>query len=211
MEFINIVIHLDQYLLFIINKYQSFFYVILFLVIFCETGLVATPFLPGDSLLFLTGAFSANEILNLNILCIIIFLASFLGDNCNYFIGKYIGLKLFTEKSKIFNKKLLNKSHKFYENYGQFTIIMARFVPIIRTFVPFIAGLANMNYKKFITYSIFASFLWLFILVGGGYLFGNIPFVKSNLSLIIFIIIIISLLPSLKILFNYLANKKHNE
>lgn len=207
MEFLNILIHLDKYLLLVINQYQNFFYVILFIVIFCETGLVATPFLPGDSLLFLTGAFSANNILNLNILCIIIFFASLLGDNCNYFIGKYIGIKLFTDKSKVFNKQLLMKSHKFYDNYGQFTIIMARFVPIIRTFVPFVAGLATMNYKKFITYSICASFLWLLVLVGGGYLFGNIPFVQSHFSLVILTIIIISLLPSLKIIYNWLINK----
>ncbi|MFN8771324.1 MAG: DedA family protein [Neisseriaceae bacterium] len=203
MQFIDLILHLDKYLAMVVSNYNGYVYLIIFLVIFCETGLVVTPFLPGDSLLFIAGGLAATGSINFLVLAFIIFMAAFCGDNCNFFIGKFIGDKLFANpNSKIFRKDILNKTHEFYERHGRKTIIMARFVPLIRTFAPFVAGLGHMPYSRFITFSIFASILWVAILLGGGYLFGNIPFIKEHLSLVILAILIISILPAIKIVFD---------
>lgn len=200
MQFIDLLLHLDTYLAMVVTNYSSYAYLIIFLVIFCETGLVITPFLPGDSLLFIAGGLAAIGSMNILALASIIFIAAFCGDNCNFFIGKFIGDKLFNNpKSKIFRKDILDKTHGFYERYGRKTIIIARFIPLIRTFAPFVAGLGHMLYSRFITFSIIASILWVVILLGGGYLFGNIPFIKNHLSLVILVILIISILPGIKI------------
>lgn len=194
---------MDKYVDFILQTYNNYFYLLFFGIIFCETGLVITPFLPGDSLLFVVGTISASGRLNFVSLLIILIVATFLGDNTNFFIGKFIGKKLFKNKNSwIFNKKMLDKTHDFYARYATRTIIIARFIPIIRTFAPFIAGASWMNYKKFITLSIIAAILWITIFLGGGYLFGNIPLIKNHVSIIIILVMVISLLPALKIIFN---------
>lgn len=209
MQFIDLILHLDKYLAIIVENYHTLVYLIIFLVIFAETGLVVTPFLPGDSLLFIAGNIAANGSMNITVLACIIFVAAFCGDNCNFFIGKFIGDKLFTNaNSKIFRKNILDKTHEFYERHGRKTIIMARFVPLVRTFAPFVAGLGHMAYSKFISFSILASILWVVILLGGGYLFGNIPFIKEHLSLVILVILIISVLPAIKILYDEIKRIK---
>ena len=201
MQFIELILHLDKYLALVVTNYHNYIYFIVFLVIFCETGLVVTPFLPGDSLLFIAGGLAASGYMSFSVLAVTIFIAAFCGDNTNFFVGKFIGDKLFTNpKSKIFRKDILNKTHEFYEKHGRKTIVLARFVPLIRTFAPFVAGIGHMSYKKFIGFSILASFLWVSILLGGGYLFGNIPMVKSHMSLIILVIMVISVLPAIKII-----------
>jgi membrane-associated protein len=187
----------------VVNAYHSYFYVILFLVIFCETGLVVTPFLPGDSLLFLAGGLAGSGNLSFMILAFTIFAAAFLGDNCNFFIGKFIGETLFKNpKSKIFRQDILKRTHEFYERNGHKTVVLARFVPLIRTFAPFVAGVGYMKYSRFIGFSILGSFLWVMILLGGGYLFGNLPLIKSHLSLVILIVLVASVLPIIKIVYD---------
>ena len=197
MEFIHLLLHLDRYLADVVAQYHNYYYALLFIVIFCETGLIVTPFLPGDSLLFLSGAIAAtgNE-LNFTILAIIIFCAAFLGDNTNFTIGKTIGKKLFSNpNSKIFKQSILTQTHQIYEKHGAKAIILARFTPIMRTFVPFVAGIGRMHYQKYISYSIISSVLWVLIFVGGGYVFSNIPVVKDHLSLLILVVIFLSALP----------------
>lgn len=196
MDFIQLILHLDIYLIQAVNTYHTYFYLILFLVIFCETGLVVTPFLPGDSLLFIAGSIAANDSLDLSLLAITIIVAAFCGDNSNYVIGRFLGNKLFTNpKSKIFRKDILDKTHDFYGRHGRKTVILARFMPFIRTFAPFVAGLGQMDYLRFIGFSFIGSVIWVVIFLGGGYLFGNIPFIKENLSLIILSVIFLSVIP----------------
>lgn len=203
MDFIQLILHLDQYLIQAVNTYHNYFYVILFLVIFCETGLVVTPFLPGDSLLFLAGGLAGSGNLNFTILAVTIFVAAFLGDNCNFFVGRFIGMTLFKNpKSKIFRQDILRRTHEFYERNGAKTVVLARFIPLVRTFAPFVAGVGYMKYSKFISFSILASFLWVTILLGGGYLFGNLPVIKSHLSLVILAVLILSVLPIVKIAYD---------
>ncbi len=203
MNFIDIILHLDKYLVQVVNTYHYYFYAILFLVIFCETGLVVTPFLPGDSLLFLAGGLAGTGNLNLFILALTIIVAAFLGDNCNFFVGRFIGMTLFKNpKSKIFRQDLLKRTHEFYERNGSKTVVLARFVPLIRTFAPFVAGVGYMKYSKFIGFSFLGSFLWVSILLGGGYLFGNLPIIQSHLSLVILGVLIISVLPIVKIIYD---------
>jgi membrane-associated protein len=209
MQFIDLILHLDKYLAIVVESYHTYVYLIIFLVIFAETGLVVTPFLPGDSLLFIAGGIAATGSMNIIVLSCIVFVAAFCGDNCNFFVGKFIGDKLFTNaNSKIFRKDILDKTHEFYERHGRKTIIMARFVPLIRTFAPFVAGLGHMLYSKFISFSILASILWVMILLGGGYMFGNIPFIKEHLSLVILVILVISVLPAVKILYDEIKRIK---
>ena len=194
----EILLHLDKHLDFVIRNYGIWTYAILFLIIFLETGLVVTPFLPGDSLLFATGTFAALGSLDARWLVISLSIAAIAGDTVNYWIGYTVGPKVFNkEKSRFLNKKHLYRTHRFYEKYGGKTIILARFIPIIRTFAPFVAGIGSMTYRHFILYNISGGIAWVVIFVLGGYFFGNIPVVKQNFSLAIFVIIILSILPGI--------------
>ncbi len=195
---IDFFLHLDKHLADILAQYQTSTYLILCLIIFCETGLVATPFLPGDSLLFASGMLTASTgILDIKLLIILLILAAFVGDNVNYFIGKFIGEKVFDLPllKKLIKREYLNKTHSYYEKHGGKTIIIARFVPIVRTFAPFAAGLGKMTYTKYISFCIIGAVLWVNLLTLAGYFFGNIPIVKNNFEKVIFGIIIISVLP----------------
>lgn len=184
---------------------------ILFTIIFSETGFVITPFLPGDSLLFTAGTFSALGHLSVYKSSLIIFIAAVLGDGINYHIGKYIGPKVFHyENSRIFKKEYLDKTHNFYEKYGAKTIVIARFVPIVRTFAPFVAGVGRMRYIKFLTYNIAGAGLWVMIVFFSGYFFGNIPVIKNNFSIVILAIIIISILPGIIEFIKHKFKKEQN-
>jgi membrane-associated protein len=192
----DFILHLDKYINILIQDFGMWTYLILFLIIFCETGLVVTPFLPGDSLLFAAGAFAARGSLDVVWLFIILSAAAVIGDTVNYWIGHFIGPKVFQEeKVRFLKKEYLDRTHQFYEKYGGETIIIARFIPIIRTFAPFVAGIGKMTYWKFISYNIIGGIGWVAIFVFGGYFFGNIPFVKQHFTIIIAAIIIISILP----------------
>jgi membrane-associated protein len=193
---IDILLHLDKYLDVLITGMGPWSYAILFLIIFCETGLVITPFLPGDSLLFAIGTFAALGSLDINLCIVLLSIAAIAGDTVNYWVGKIIGPKVFhEEKSRVFNKQHLERTHQFYEKYGGKTIIIARFVPIIRTFAPFVAGIGRMTYLKFITYNVVGGILWILAFISCGFFFGNIPVVKRNFTLVIMAIIVISILP----------------
>lgn len=194
-QFIDLFLHLDKHLEMIIADYGTLTYVILFLIIFIETGLVVMPFLPGDSLLFAAGAFAAAGSFNVYFLIGLLIVAAFIGDTLNYSIGKFIGPKVFSRDYMLLKKAHLLKTQTFYEKHGGKTIIFARFIPIIRTFAPFIAGVGTMNYGKFISYNIIGGVLWVTLFTIAGYLFGEIPEVKRNFTLVIFAIIILSLLP----------------
>lgn len=195
-QFIDIILHLDQHLLLWINLFGPWIYVLMFLVIFCETGLVVTPFLPGDSLLFALGALAAMENgLDVWILLISLTIAGVIGDTVNYHIGKYLGPKVFEGNSRIFKKQYLTETQSFYEKWGAFTIVAARFAPIVRTFAPFVAGLGSMNYKKFISYNVIGAIAWVFTFILAGYFFGNLPMVKRNFHIVIFGVIFVSLIP----------------
>ena len=197
-EFISIFLHLDKHLSEIIESYGLWTYLILFLIIFCETGLVVTPFLPGDSLLFASGAFAAQGSLDKSLLFFLLAIAAILGDTLNYWIGYYTGPKVFhKEDVRFFKKEHLNRTHMFYERHGKKTIVIARFMPIIRTFAPFVAGIGRMDYKIFIAYNVIGGVLWILTFVFGGYYFGNLPFVKKNFTLVIMAIIIISVMPGI--------------
>jgi membrane-associated protein len=195
--FIDFVLHIDRHLLEIVTQYQSWTYAILFVIIFCETGLVVTPFLPGDSLLFAAGAIAAMEghPLSLGFLIVLVLLAAFTGDNTNYFIGRFLGKKVYEKDYKLIKKKYLDETHAFYEKHGGKTLIVARFMPIIRTFAPFVAGVGSMTYKRFLAFCIAGNVLWVNIFLSAGYFFGNIPTVKKNFSLVVFAIIFISFIP----------------
>ncbi len=205
-NFIDFFLHLDKNLAIITQNYGAITYVLLFLIIFCETGLVITPFLPGDSLLFAAGALASipNAMLNVVFLFILLSFAAILGDSINYWIGNHVGERVFNEKSRFFKKEHLTRTQNFYEKYGGKTIIIARFIPIIRTFAPFVAGVGKMNYKRFLAYNIIGGILWVALFIFAGYFFGTLPFVKNNFSLIIIAIIIISIVPAL---FEYLRCK----
>jgi len=196
-QFIDIFLHLDKSLSTVIQTYGSTTYILLFMVILCETGLVILPFLPGDSLLFAAGAFAAKGDMNVASLFMALSVAAILGDSINYEMGRLIGPKIAQrEKSRFINKEHIAKTHEFYEKYGTKTIIIARFIPIIRTFAPFVAGLGNMSYKKFIQYNVVGGVTWIAVCLLAGYFFGNIPIVKQNFSLVILAIIIVSLIPA---------------
>jgi membrane-associated protein len=196
---IDIVLHLDTHLLKLTQDYGVWVYAILFLIIFAETGLVIAPFLPGDSLLFVAGALSGLGALQLGLLVPLLMLAAFSGDNTNYWVGRTLGLRLFERVSgKLLKHEHLDKTHAFYEKHGGKTIIFARFLPIIRTFAPFVAGIGAMRYRLFVVFSALGSLAWIGSLTVAGYFFGNIPVVKNNLTLIILGIIVISLLPALR-------------
>lgn len=196
LNFIDIFIHLDQHLSLLIQSFGGWAYLIVFLVIFCETGLVVTPILPGDSLLFGLGAIAAMGALKVEWLFVMLSIAAIAGDTVNYMIGHYVGPRVFARESgRFFKKEYLERTHRFYEKYGGKTIIIARFVPIIRTFAPFVAGIGSMTYSRFIAYNIVGGISWIALFIFGGYYFGNLSIVKRNFTLVIFAIIFISILP----------------
>ena len=191
----DILVNIDKYATYIVSEYQIWTYAILFVVIFMETGLVITPFLPGDSLLFAAGALAATGNMNIALLMLVCFVGAVLGNQVNYYIGRYFGPKIFDMNLRFIKKEYLIKTQDFYNKHGGKALIIGRFLPFIRTFVPFIAGVGNMNSSKFTLYNIVGGFTWVFPICIVGYLFGNIPFVKENFSMIILIILIISLIP----------------
>ena len=196
-KFFDMLLHLDKYIDLLIRDYGMWTYLIFFIIVFCETGLVVTPFLPGDSLLFVAGTFAALGSLNLMWLLVILSAAAILGDTINYWIGNYIGPKVFQmQNSRVFRKEHLDRTHQFYEKYGPITIVIGRFIPIIRTFAPFLAGVGSMTYGKFLTYNVVGGILWIASFTLGGYFFGNLPFVRKNFTAVIIAIIIISVMPT---------------
>lgn len=196
-ELFSIFLHIDKHLAEIIQNYDTWTYLILFLIVFCETGLVVTPFLPGDSLLFAAGALSVGGAMNVHLVALLLFVAAVIGDAVNYMIGHFFGPRLLKNRdSKILRKEYLDRTHRFYEKYGGKTIIIARFVPIVRTFAPFLAGVGTMNYSRFALYNVTGAAAWVIIFVYGGYLFGDLPIVKKNFSLVILAIIILSVMPA---------------
>ncbi len=198
MELVDFILHIDDHLKLLIEQYDTWVYAILFAIIFIETGLVIMPFLPGDSLLFAVGMFAAQGSLDIKIAIGLLLIAAILGDGCNYFIGKIVGerivdLKLFGRK--VVKQEYLDKTHAFYEKHGSKTIIIARFVPFVRTFAPFVAGVGSMKYRTFLTYNVVGAILWVVGLALAGYFLGNIPLVQDNFEKVVFLIIFISILP----------------
>lgn len=196
-HFIDLVLHLDKYLVQIINDYGTLTYLFLFVVIFMETGFVITPFLPGDSLIFAAGTLSGLGYLNIWVLYIVLCAAAILGDTVNYWIGHFIGPRAFSGSIRFLKKEYLDRTHAFYEKHGGKTIIIARFIPIIRTFAPFVAGVGAMTYPKFIVYNIVGGMAWVALFLFGGHFFGNLPFVQNNFSFVLLAIIFISVLPAI--------------
>lgn len=197
-QMIDFVLHIDQHLAVLSAQYGTWIYAILFLIVFCETGLVVTPFLPGDSLLFAAGAMAAasNGALNVHMMVAVLLAAAILGDAVNFAIGKYFGEKWFANPhSRIFKQEYLHKTHAFYAKYGGKTIVLARFVPIVRTFAPFVAGMGKMNYGQFLRYNILGAFAWVLGLTYLGYVFGNLPIVQDNFGWVVMAIIVVSVLP----------------
>jgi membrane-associated protein len=203
-------LHLDKHLDVFVSDYGAWVYALMFVIVFAETGFVVTPFLPGDSLLFAVGTFAARGSLDLIVVLIVLAAAAVLGDTANYWIGWFVGPKVFhKENVRFLNKKHLDRTHEFYEKYGGKTIIIARFVPIIRTFAPFVAGIGRMSYWRFIAYNVFGGVGWVVLLVLSGYFFGNIPVIKRNFSFVILAIIVISILPAVvEAIRGYLERKR---
>ena len=198
MSLIDAFLHVDLYLKEIVISYGLWTYLILFSIVFCETGLVVTPFLPGDSLLFAAGAISSISALRLELLLVLLSMAAILGDSANYFAGLYVGSKILSGPlSRFVNRKYLERTHEFYERHGGKTIVLARFIPIVRTFAPFVAGMGRMSYGRFVLFNILGGIFWVLLCTLSGYFFGNIPFVKENFSLVILAIVFISILPAL--------------
>ena len=202
MEFLQnlleIILHLDKHLFDLCTQYGAWVYAILFLIIFCETGLVVAPFLPGDSLLFAVGSLAAIDALSLPLSIFLLILAAVLGDTVNYWIGDYVGPKVFHEEhSRFLNREYLVRTHVFYEKHGGKTIILARFLPIIRTFAPFVAGIGSMTYKRFLTFNVAGGALWVLLFIPAGYFFGSVPLIKNNFSLVIIALILIPGIPAL--------------
>jgi membrane-associated protein len=192
--FIDLFIHLDHYLPDLVTSYGNLIYIVLFAIIFCETGLVITPFLPGDSLLFVTGTIAGMGGLNIALLLVLIYIAAIFGDTVNYFIGKLAGHKILEMNLPMIRKEHLDKTHQYFERYGGVTIIIARFAPFIRTFAPFLAGMGAMEYKKFLVFNVIGGILWVTTFLLAGYFIGTIPIVKENMSLVALVIILISFL-----------------
>lgn len=197
-QFFDLVLHLDKHLAVLVQQHGTWIYAILFAIIFCETGLVVMPFLPGDSLLFVAGAVAATGGMDIGLLCAVLFAAAVIGDNTNYWIGHAVGPRAFRwEQSRFFNKTALLKTHAFYERHGGKVVIIARFLPLARTFAPFVAGMARMTYPRFFVYDLFGGMFWIGSLTLAGYWFGNLPWIRNNLSLVIIGIVGVSLLPAL--------------
>ena len=198
MEIISSILHVDEYLVNIINLFGPFTYIILFLIIFAETGLVITPFLPGDSLIFAVGTLAGGSYLNIVITYLTLLIAAILGDTVNYWVGHHLGERVFTqENSRIFNKAYLEKTNEFFRKHGGKTIILARFIPVVRTFAPFVAGVGKMHYGIFLSYNIVGGFIWVTSLTFAGYFFGQIPLIKNNFEYVVMGIVFISILPIL--------------
>lgn len=194
--FWDLLVHLDRHLAMLLQQYGTWVYLILFIIVFCETGLVVTPFLPGDSLLFVAGTLWATAGMEVELLAATLITAALCGDNVNYWVGRYLGPRVFRwEQTRWFNRRALDQTHAFYERHGGKTLVIARFVPLVRTFAPFVAGVGSMPYGRFLAYSVGAALLWVLSLVYAGYFFGNVAWVKSNLTLVIFGIIALSLVP----------------
>lgn len=210
--FIDFILHIDVHLAELVAEYGTWIYAILFVIIFCETGLVVTPFLPGDSLLFVAGTLAAigSNHINIHLMVLLLISAAILGDAVNYTIGRFFGEKLFSNpNSKIFKQSYLEKTHNFYKKHGGKTIILARFVPIVRTFAPFVAGMGHMSYKHFASFNVIGGIAWVSIFMYAGYFFGELEFVKKNLSVLIVVIIIISVIPGVvEVLRNKMKNNK---
>jgi membrane-associated protein len=197
-QFIDFFIHLDRHISTVIQSFGGWTYLIVFVIIFCETGLVVTPILPGDSLLFGLGAFAAKGDLDITVLFFLLSVAAILGDTVNYTVGHYLGPKVFLRNDvRFFKKEYLDRTHRFYERHGGKTIIIARFIPIIRTFAPFVAGIGSMTYLRFLAYNVIGGISWICVFIFGGYYFGNIAFVKNNFTLVIIAIIFLSILPGI--------------
>jgi membrane-associated protein len=198
-QFIDIVLHLDKHLAVLLAQYGTWIYAILFLIIFCETGLVVTPFLPGDSLLFVAGALAATsgDSMRIEVLVAVLLSAAVIGDNVNYWIGRWVGGKVlhWGEGSRFFNRAAYDKTHVFYERYGGMTMTIARFIPLVRTFAPFVAGVARMGYPRYFAFDLLGGIIWVFSLTLAGYWFGNLPLVKNNLSFVILGIVALSVMP----------------
>lgn len=195
---LDVALHLDVHLQALVANYGAWVYLILFLIIFCETGLVVTPFLPGDSLLFVAGAIAAGGGMNIHLLAVLLTIAAVLGDAVNYGVGHYLGPRVFkSTESRWLNPRHLERAHAFYERHGGKTIIIARFVPIVRTYAPFVAGAASMSYARFAAYNVTGAALWVVLLGYAGYFFGNIPVIKDNLTVVIIIIILLSIMPGI--------------
>ena len=192
---LDFVLHLDKHLSPIIHEYGAWTYLLLFAIVFCETGLVVTPFLPGDSLLFAAGAFAANGSLSVWVLAGSLIAAAILGDTANYWIGHFLGHRLLNARRRIIKPEHVAYTHEFFEKYGGKTVIIARFVPIVRTFAPFVAGLGSMSYGRFMSYNVVGGTAWVLLCTFAGYWFGNLPFVQKNFSLVVLMIIFLSLLP----------------
>ncbi len=192
---IDFILHIDQHLVQIMAEYQVWTFFILFLIVFCETGLVIAPFLPGDSLLFASGAIVAMSPFPIWLLIVVLWSAGFIGDNVNYWVGRYLGQKVYEKNYRLIRREYLDRTHRFYEEHGGKTVIIARFMPIIRTFAPFVAGVGNMSYPRFMSFSFVGNGIWVNSFCLAGYFFGNIPFVKANFTYVVFAIIFISLLP----------------
>jgi membrane-associated protein len=196
-DILEIIIHLDRHLFELCTQYGAWVYAILFVIIFCETGLVVTPFLPGDSLLFAVGSLAAIKALDLPTSMTLLIAAAVLGDTANYWIGNYVGPKIFyAEHSRLLNKEYLLRTHRFYEKHGGKTIIIARFLPIIRTFAPFVAGIGSMTYRRFLLFNVVGGALWVSLFIPAGYFFGSVPLVKNNFSLVIIALILIPGIPT---------------
>lgn len=206
MYFIDLILHLDKHLPEIMAAYGHLIYAILFMVVFCETGLVVTPFLPGDSLLFACGALAATapEGMDIKIITVIFLVSAVLGDACNYMIGEHLGMKLINSPKSIIKKEHIDKASDFYAKHGHKAIFLARFVPIVRTFAPFVAGVGKMHYLTFAHYNVIGAVVWVVIFVGGGYFFGNIPLIKQNFTLVTLGIIVFSVMP---VLYEFVGKK----
>jgi membrane-associated protein len=209
-NYIDFLIHFDRHLGGILQQYGTYTYAILFLIIFCETGLIVTPFLPGDSLLFVVGTFAAREDLDRNTLLMLLPLAAIIGDNVNYWVGHFFGPRMAEKgKSRWIRQEYMDRTGHFYEKYGGKTVFLGKFLPIIRTFAPFVAGIGSMTYPRFLFFNITGAITWVFVFVLGGYFFGNLPFVKKNFTMVILAIIVLSVLPSVVELIRARRQAKH--
>lgn len=209
MQFVDVILHVDVYLGDIINQFGAWSYLVIFAIIFCETGLIVAPFLPGDSLLFASGAFAAKGYFDIVWLYLTITGAAILGDMVNYRVGRWFGPRAFqSEKSRFLNKAYLERTHNFYQKYGGKTIILARFIPIVRTFAPFVAGVGAMSYWQFAVYNVAGAFIWAAVFALGGYFFGNLDIIKNNFSAFILLIIVVSFLPGVASFFKHKISRR---